>query len=425
MTPFFYIHFCILPQNAFRPSKKPSEVVKSPQKGVLDLKTTLKTNLTVAEVCKGFEYDESEQKGLYGLSGRLTIQPEYQRHYLYSEKNGEREKKVVESVLKGYPIGLFYFNKLGGENYEVLDGQQRITSLGRYFKNLFPANDGSNVNYYSSLSSEQKNRFLNTKLTVYICEGAENEIKEWYKTINIAGMPLNKQEILNAVYSGAFVTAAKKIFSNSTDSRLHIWKNYVKCDVKRQELFRLSLEWLIKSSDDEKIAEYMSLHRDNPDISELENYFEGVIAWIRSVFKETYTEMNNLEWGRLFEEYHAKNYDSDKIAAEIVRLYADDAVKCKKNIFEYVLSGGKLKNLLQIRFFEESTKKTVYARQTADAKAKNISNCPLCALGNSKKIYNYKEMDADHVTAWSRGGETDINNCQMLCKMHNRAKGNA
>ena len=388
------------------------------------MKTTLNTNLTVAEVCEGFEYDESEQKGLYGWSKRLTIQPEYQRHYLYAENNGEREKKVVESVLKGYPIGLLYFNRLDDEKFEVLDGQQRITSLGRYFKNLFPANDGSNAHYYSSLTSEQKNRFLNTKLTVYICEGAENEIKEWYKTINIAGMPLNKQEILNAVYSGAFVTAAKKIFSNSTDSRLHIWRNYVKCDVKRQELLRLALEWLLQSSDDEKIAEYMSLHRDNNDISELESHFERVIAWIRSVFKEIYPEMRVIEWGRLFEQYHGKNYDSDKISAEIELLFADDAVKCKKNIFEYVLSGKTLKNLLQIRFFEESTKKTVYARQTAEAKAKNISNCPLCALGNSKKIYSYKEMDADHVTAWSKGGKTDINNCQMLCKTHNRAKGN-
>jgi len=391
------------------------------------MKTTLRTDLTIEDICDGFEFSTAEGKGLYGWGGMLTIQPEYQRHYLYAEKDGAREKAVIDSVLRGYPIGLLYFNKLERNKFEVLDGQQRITSLGRFMKNFFHINDATgNPQYFdSSLPSAQKKFFLETPLTIYICEGAEDEIKQWYKTINIAGLELTKQEIANAIYSGAFVTAAKAEFSNSQNYKMTLWKNFVKGDVKRQEILRRALEWLVKSSDDKDVEAYMSLHRREDNIDDLRNYFEGVIDWARKIFKEIHGEMCGLEWGRLYEIYHEKNYDAEKISAAVERLYKDEAVTDKRGIFEYLLSGGKLTKILKIRFFEESVKKTVYARQTADAKARGVSNCPLCATGNSKKIWEYKDMEADHVTAWSKGGDSDISNCQMLCKNHNRAKGNA
>ena len=335
------------------------------------MKTTLRTDLTVEDICEGFEFDEAEGKGLYGLDGQLTIQPEYQRHYLYAEKGGEREQKVIDSVLRGYPIGLLYFNKVGRNKFEVLDGQQRITSLGRFIRNLFPVEDEDGYQqYFRSLSGERKEKIFKTPLTIYICEGAEDEIKAWYKTINIAGLALNKQEIANAIYSGAFVTAAKKVFSNSTNSKLHVWKNFVKGDVKRQEIFRTALEWLVKSSADKDVEDYMSRHRENENISELENYFDSVIAWAQKIFPQVHDEMCGLEWGRLYETYHENFYDVEKISAGVEKLFADEAVEKKSGIYEYLLSNHELTKLLHVRFFDKNIKKTVYNKQTSLAKKK-------------------------------------------------------
>ena len=397
------------------------------------MKTTLKTDWTIGDICAGFEFSEAEGKGLYGLDGKLTIQPEYQRHYLYAEQNGKREHAVIDSVLRGYPIGLLYFNKpqAAEDKYEVLDGQQRITSLGRFTKNYFAADDAQGLpHYFRTMPAAEREKFLATPLTIYICEGTESEIKSWYRTINISGIELNKQEIDNAVYSGAFVTAAKAVFSNSANSNLYVWKNFVKGNVKRQDFLRTALEWLVQSSDDRKVAAYMSEHRDNADISELENYFEAVIDWARGVFPNMRAEMCGLEWGRLYETYHANTYDAAQLAAEADELFAqdDDVITDKSGIYEYLLSGRTLTKLLHIRYFKEAVKRTVYAKQTKAAQAAGVSNCPMCAAAGgsrSRKIWALKDMDADHVTAWSRGGDTTAANCQMLCKAHNRSKGNA
>lgn len=392
------------------------------------MKTTLRTDLTVKDICAGFEYSEAEGKGLYGWGGKLTIQPEYQRHYLYAEQGGAREQAVVESILHGYPIGLLYFNS-DGERFEVLDGQQRITSLGRFKKDFFAVADTQgNTHYFGSLPVAEQKKFLATPLTIYICEGTESEIKAWYRTINIAGLALNKQEIDNAIYSGSFVTAAKKIFSNSTNPKLHLWRNFVKGNVKRQEILRTALEWIVKNSDDKAVEAYMSFHRRDDTADELENYFEQVIDWARKNFPEIREEMCGLEWGRLYETYHANSYGDKNLSVEVDKLYEDEAVTDKRGIYEYLLSGGELTKLLHVRLFENSVKKTVYAQQTKAAQIKGVSNCPMCAAGRgsrAKKIYGYNEMDADHVTAWSKGGETTAANCQMLCKAHNRAKGNS
>ncbi len=397
------------------------------------MNTTLRTDWTVRDICAGFEFSDAEGKELYGLGGKLTIQPEYQRHYLYAEQNGKREHDVIDSVLRGYPIGLLYFNKpqTDADRFEVLDGQQRITSLGRFTKNYFSVEDAHGFpHYFRTLPAAEREKFLATPLTIYICEGTESEIKAWYRTINISGIELNKQEIDNAVYSGAFVTAAKAVFSNSTNSNLYVWKNFVRGNVKRQELLRTALEWVVKSSDDKKVAAYMSAHRDNGDIAELENYFAAVIDWARAVFPNLRDEMCGLDWGRLYETYHANTYDATKLAAEVDELFAqdDDVITSKRGIYEYLLSGRELTNLLQIRYFKDAVKRTVYDKQTKAAQAAGVSNCPMCAAAGgsrSRKIWALREMDADHVTAWSKGGDTTAANCQMLCKAHNRSKGNA
>ena len=377
---------------------------------------------TIEEICNGFVYNEYEGKGLFGLSGRLTIQPEYQRNYIYAD--GKRDVAVIESMLKNYPLGLIYFNKTDGGQLEVLDGQQRITSLGRFVKGNFAIKINGMEQYFSGLATNLQEMIMQTKLLVYECEGTEVEIKEWFKTINIVGVPLNEQEKLNAIFSGPFVTLAKEEFSNSQNANVSKWKAYIKGDVKRQEILERALQWVSKSND---VSGYMSQHRYDNNINELKLYFNTVINWVSSVFNDVESCMCGLEWGRMYELYHKNAYNPAKVSERVQALMADDCVEDKKGIFEYILGGEIDKSLLNIRLFEPSVIKSVYAKQTADAKEKGISNCPLCALSdtnNKNKIWQLKEMDADHVTAWSRGGATDISNCQMLCKTHNRAKGN-
>ena len=378
---------------------------------------------TVEEICKGFTYNEAEGKGLFGLSGRLTIQPEYQRNYLYAEQNGAREIAVIESVLKGYPIGLLYFNKVDDEHLEVLDGQQRITSLGRFLTRKFAVVINGMEQYFDYMAEDLKKKILETELLVYECEGTESEIKEWFKTINIVGLPLEEQEILNAVYCGSFVNKAKEVFSNSQNANVNKWAAFLRGNVKRQAYLHTALEWVSKGN----VSGYMSLHRNDDNIREMQTYFDSVIDWASGVFSNIEKEMCGLPWGELYEKYHKQPYDPAKVAAKQRDLYEDYYVKNKKGIYEYILGGCQDTRLLEVRCFDEPTKKSVYTRQTALAQAQGISNCPHCVQengANKSKIWKPAEMDADHVTAWSKGGATDIANCQMLCRTHNILKGN-
>ncbi len=384
--------------------------------------TTLKTDITVEDICEGFVYNELEGKGLFGLSGRLTIQPEYQRNYFYAD--GKKDVAVINSILKGYPLGLIYFNKVNEDKLEVLDGQQRITSFGRYVTDKFAVKDENGMQqYFSGIAADKQAKVLKTKLLIYECEGTESEIKDWFRTINIAGVPLNDQELLNAVYSGPFVTLGKTEFSNSQNANIQKWSAYISGAVNRQAFLECALDWVSKGN----IGDYMSRHRFDNNITELKTYFNCVIDWVSSVFADVESEMRGLEWGRLYEEYHHKPYDPKKISAQVRKLYADPYVKSRKGIFEFILGGSVDTRLLDVRVFDDAVKKAVFEKQTVEAVSKGRSNCPLCALGhdaNKTKIWKLNEMDADHVAAWSKGGATDIRNCQMLCKTHNQAKGN-
>ena len=387
------------------------------------MKTTLRTDITVADICAGFVYNQLEGKGLFGLGGKLTIQPEYQRNYIYADGGGNKEQAVIESLLKEYPLGLIYFNTVSEDKFEVLDGQQRITSIGRFVTNKFAIMDNGNPKNFDSLPADQQARIRDSKLLIYECEGTESEIKQWFETINIAGVPLNSQELLNAIYSGPFVTLAKAMFSNSQNANIQKWSAYVKGSANRQEFLERALDWVSKGD----IGGYMSRHRNDNNINELITYFNSVIDWVSTVFIDVLPEMKGLEWGRLYEEYHSKSYDPAKVSAEVKRLLGDPYVKNRRGVFEYILGGQKDPRLLDVRVFDDATKRLVYEQQTSDAKAKGTSNCPLCAAGhdtNKGKVYELKEMDADHVAAWSKGGGSSVNNCQMLCITHNRAKGN-
>lgn len=384
--------------------------------------TELRTDITIKDICEGFVYNEYEGKGLFGLSGKLTIQPEYQRNYIYAD--GKKDVAVIESILKGYPLGLIYFVKVADDKYEVLDGQQRITSFGRYVTGKFSIEDENRKQlYFRGLDADDCKKILETKLTIYICTGTESEIKQWFKTINIAGVPLNEQELSNAIHSGPFVTKAKEEFSNSQNSNIQKWSAYISGNVNRQDYLRTALQWVSKGD----IDGYMSRHRYDDNIDELKIYFTSVIDWVSSVYIDVEKEMKGLPWGEFYEKYHNNAYSPQEVSKKLHELYFDDYVGSKRGIFEYILSGCADSRLLEIRLFDERTKKKVYELQTEKSKAQNISNCSLCALGNdnnTKRIWKYNEMDADHVAAWSKGGKTNIENCQMLCKTHNRAKGN-
>jgi hypothetical protein len=385
------------------------------------MKTQLK-KFTVEEISRGFVYNELEGKGLFGLSGKLTIQPEYQRNYIYAD--GKRDVLVIDSLLKGYPLGLIYFNVTDDGQLEVLDGQQRITSFGRFVTDKFAITDSAGMQqYFSGLPEDQKNLIMNSEILVYECQGSETEIKQWFKTINIAGVPLNNQELLNAIYSGPFVNAGKAEFSNSQNSNIQKWSAYVRGSANRQDFWERALDWVSKG----QIDYYMSLHRHDSSINEVKTYFNTVIEWAATIFPEVEKEMCGLEWGDFYERFHSNPYDSNSIAEDVKNLYGDPYVKNRRGIYEYVLGGLVETQLLDVRVFDSAISRSVYKKQIDSAKFSEKSNCPLCALSedsNSSRIWSFDEMEADHVTAWSKGGSTTADNCQMLCRTHNRGKGN-
>lgn len=388
------------------------------------METELK-QFKISEITEGFVYNQFEGKGLFGLNGNLTIQPEYQRNYIYAEKNGNREAEVIYSILKGYPLGLIYFNVLPNKHLEVLDGQQRITSIGRFVTGKFAiSDDNGNKNYFSGLSKDQQDKIMNSTLLVYKCTGKESEIKEWFKTINIVGIPLNSQELLNSVYSGPFVTKAKEEFSNSQNANIQKWSVYIKGSANRQDFLKTALEWI--SQDDNE--SYMSKHRNDDNINELQNYFNSIIDWASTTFYDTPKEMNQVDWGSLYEQYHSFSYDLDDINSKVQALYEDPDVTKKAGIFEYVLGGEKEPKLLNIRTFSKTDIKSKYAEQTNKAKQNGTSNCPTCntdiEFKHTNTIWLEDEMEGDHIIPWSKGGKTEKENLQMLCKHHNSMKSN-
>lgn len=383
---------------------------------------------TVAEVTKGFVYNELEGKGLFGLGGDLVIQPEYQRHYIYGD--GKKDVAVIDSLIKGYPLGLIYFVNNGAEDgphLEVLDGQQRITSVGRFVTGKFAIMLDGREQTFESMDSALQQKIAESELLIYECTGTETDIKEWFETINIAGVALNDQELRNAIYSGPFVTAAKAVFSNSRSALQQKWAHFVKGDPKRQEVLKVALNW-VADSKSHSVDGYMAAHRQNSNISELETYFTTVIDWVDSIFVAPPDKtMCGLPWGGLYETFGHRPYKAVQMDADLQELLADPAVGDRKGIYEYLLGGKTETRLLNVRLFDVPTKKKAYAQQTDKAMAEGGSNCPLCAHAsnaNKTRVYKLSEMEADHVTAWSKGGDTSLENCEMLCVVHNRSKGN-
>ena len=365
--------------------------------------------ITVRELTNG--YIDNADDGVIGYGGKLDIRPPYQREFVYKDKQREA---VIDTVNKGFPLNVMYWAEKVDGTYEVIDGQQRTISISQYINNDFSCILGNTkeMRKFWNLQDDEQERILDYKLMVYFCSGTDSEKLEWFKTINIAGEELFEQELRNAVYSGSWVTEAKKYFSKNGCVAYNIANQFMSGTVNRQDYLETAIEW-IASKNRTTLENYMATHQHDTNANELWLYFKTVIDWVSAVFPKYRKEMKGLEWGILYNEFKDHKLDPKTLEEKISEFMTDEDVTSKKGIYEYLLT-GKEKHL-NIRTFTDKMKRETYERQ------KGI--CPVCEKNKSERTcYELNEMEADHITPWHEGGKTDASNCQMLCKLHNRTK---
>ncbi|GHT44329.1 hypothetical protein FACS189454_01410 [Planctomycetales bacterium] len=345
-------------------------------------------------------YKDNQEDGVVGYGGKLDIRPPYQREFVYKD---EQRDAVITSILDEFPLNVMYWAVREDGTYEVLDGQQRTISICGYASGHFSANIDGFLKGMNNLPQDKQEQILNYKLMIYFCEGTDSEKLAWFEIVNIAGAVLTKQELRNAVYHGSWVTDAKRYFSRSNGAAYLLGKNYVSGVVIRQEYLETAIEWINGG----KIEEYMSIHQHNKNADELWLYFQAVIQWVQTTFPKYRKEMKGLNWGKLYNDYKSKRFDTNALETTITKLMIDDDVSNKKGIYEYVLTGEE--RCLNIRAFSDSMKRGAYERQGGI--------CPKC-----KKHFDIEQMEGDHITPWHEGGKTITENCQMLCKDCNRRK---
>lgn len=367
------------------------------------------------------DYEDNDELGVSAYGGRLDVRPPYQREFVYKDKQRDA---VIETLRKNFPLNVMYWAIQPDDTFEVIDGQQRTISICQYVEGDFSIEIDGHQMAFHNLQDDQQKQILDYELMVYLCEGTDSEKLDWFKTINIAGEKLYDQELRNAVYHGPWVSAAKKYFSKNGCPAYGIASDYMSGSPIRQDYLETAISWI----NDGKIDEYMRDHQHDTNANELWLYFKGVIDWVAASFpKKRPQQMRLVKWGPLYNKYKGASLDPAKLEERVATLMGDPDVKNKRGIYEFLLGGEAEPKLLEVRVFDEKTKLAVYEKQTAAAEANGTSNCPICAMGtnaNATRIYELGEMDADHVTAWSNGGATDLTNCEVLCVPHNRAKGN-
>ncbi len=350
--------------------------------------------ISIREITKN--YVDNEEEGVLGYGGRLNIRPKYQREFVYDEK---KRNAVIETIKKGFPLNVMYWVKNEDGTFEVLDGQQRTISFCQYVCGDFSLDGRA----FHNLTVTEQNAILDYECMVYFCEGNDREKLDWFEIINIAGEKLTPQELKNAVYTGTWLTHAKSIFSKSNCAAYLLSKDYVTGSPIRQEILETALNWISKGD----IRGYMSTHQHAPNANELWTYYRNVIEWVELTFTKYRKEMKGINWGALYDEYKDVVFDTVKLEAEIQKLMMDDDVTNKKGIYTYVLTRNE--RYLSIRAFTENQKREAYERQGGI--------CKKCG-----KRFELKEMQADHIDPWSKGGKTVSENCQMLCADCNRKK---
>ncbi|MBO5925611.1 MAG: DUF262 domain-containing protein [Clostridia bacterium] len=367
--------------------------------------------IKIRDVVKG--YMDSQENGVVGYGGRLNIRPAFQREFVYKDKE---RNAVIETIVKGFPLNVMYWVEDESGNYELLDGQQRTISICQYVDNKFSVcleAFGRTAKFHNLTVAEQ-NQILDYPLMIYICEGNDKEKLDWFKTINIAGVQLTAQELRNAIYTGEWLSDAKRYFSKNGCVAYLLAKEYIKGEVNRQDYLERALDWLA-NRENMMIEDYMSIHQHDSHATPLWQYFQSVISWVQTIFPKYRKEMKGLPWGILYNKYGDKVYNPQELEEKIVILMQDDDVTKPSGIYEYLLSGDE--KHLSIRSFTDNEKRKVYERQQGV--------CPHCVAEHREKThYEINEMEADHITPWCEGGKTSIDNCQMLCKEHNRRKSN-
>ena len=347
-------------------------------------------------------YLDSQEEGVVAYGGRLDVRPKYQREFVYT---GKQREEVINTVRHGFPLNIMYWVKKEDGNFEVLDGQQRTLSICQYLNNDFSIGE----KYFHTLTDDQQAQILDYKLMVYFCEGTDSEKLDWFKIVNIAGEKLSDQELRNAVYTGAWLTDAKRHFSKTGCAGIGLGDKYVRCEVNRQGLLELVLKWISGGH----IEQYMADHQRDHNCNELWLYYCNVMAWVKTIFPTYRKEMKGLPWGELFNEFGAKPLDTAALEKKVAALMQDPEVQKKSGIYQYVLTGNE--KYLNLRDFDEAVKREVYERQGGI--------CPHCVKEHREKAHwEIDEMEADHITPWVEGGKTIAENCQLLCVEHNRRK---
>jgi Protein of unknown function DUF262/HNH endonuclease len=355
--------------------------------------------IKIGDVVKN--YVDNDEEGITGYNNLLNIRPKYQREFIYNDKE---RKAVIDSIRRDLPLNTMYWAVNNDNSYEVLDGQQRTISICQYITGVFSIiNNDGNAIYFDNLTKEEKSQILNYELLIYFCEGNDKEKLDWFKRINIASKPFNNQELRNAVYTGAWLTDAKRKFSKSNCVAYKIAKDYIDGSPIRQDYLEVAIKWI--SSDD--IDNYMSIHQHDSNADELWTYFNNIIEWIEHSFIKYRREMKGLSWGEFYNEFKDRQFDSKELEQKINILMIDDDVTNKKGIYEYVLT-YKEKHL-NIRQFTESQKIKTYEKQNG-----------ICVKCN--KYFEFDQTEADHITPWKEGGKTNLENCQILCRECNRKK---
>ena len=380
--------------------------------------------ITIRELVDG--YVDDEEAGVRGYGGMLDIRPAYQRNFVYKEKE---RNAVVSTVMKGFPLNVMYWAKNPDGTFEVMDGQQRTISLCQYFNGDFSWGElDLGAKFFHRQPDDVQRKFLDYELMVYFCEGEPSEKIDWFKVINIAGLKLTAQEMRNAVYSGPWVADAKRYFSKQGCVAQKVGAPYLNGSADRQEYLEAAIEWCLQGCgalrpSEKAIEDYMAIHQGDGEATELWLHFQKVVNWVETLFPKYRREMKGLEWGRLYREFGAKSYNPAALEKEVARLMSDKEVQNNKGIYEYLLSGGLRREKLNLRQFDDDEKRAAYEAQTAEARVKGVSNCPMCARNGSAQIYAFEEMEGDHVVPWSKGGKTVPENLQMLCRRCNALKG--
>lgn len=357
-------------------------------------------NIKVSDLV--LDYLDNAEEGVSGYAGRLNIRPAYQREFIYKDK---QRNEVIHTVRKNFPLNTMYW-VVAGEGFELMDGQQRTISICQYVQGDFSVEVDGSPMFFNNLTAEKQKQILNYELSIYVCEGTEDEKLDWFKIINIAGEKLTDQELRNAIYTGPWLADAKRWFSRTACPAYQIGEKYVNGTPIRQDFLEKALEWISLG----KIEEYMSQHQHDADAQELWQYYQEVVAWIERTFPTYRKIMKGLDWGKFYNEHKNDKLNAATLEARVVELIDDDEVDNKRGIYEYLLTGNE--KTLSLRAFDEKTKVKIYEKQKG--------KCPVC-----KKKYDIGEMEADHIVPWSKGGKTSPQNCQMLCRLDNRTKSSS